>query len=38
MDPREYERIRKYALEKQQQEQAPELDAVEEAAPPQTAG
>ena len=38
MDPREYERIRKYALEKQQQEQAPELDVVEEAAPPQTAG
>ena len=38
MDPREYERIRQYALEKQQQEQALESGAVEETAPPQVAG
>jgi NADH-quinone oxidoreductase subunit B len=39
MDPREYERIRQYALEKQQQEQAAESGAAEEpASPPQVAG
>jgi len=38
MDPREYERIRQYALEKQQQEQALESGIVEEAAPSQAAG
>jgi NADH-quinone oxidoreductase subunit B len=38
MDPREYERIRQYALEKQRQEQAPEAEAVEETAPPEAAG
>jgi len=39
MDPREYERIRQYALEKQQQEQAAESGAPEESASlPQAAG
>jgi len=39
MDPREYERIRQYALEKQQQEQAAESGTPEESASlPQAAG
>lgn len=38
MDPREYERIKQFALEKEQQEHALESGAVEETAPPQAAG